>query len=104
MVAGTTMSNVWSELAKVAHVAMRMNRGRASIRLWAICQHSPNTVHLASFTARQREAEDVEAMLWRALSEFRKREIEGNPKPRPEEAERRKQRRMLRDAPETRPM
>lgn len=95
--------NAWKALAKRGQATLRIRDGSASLRLWSIVRQG-RRVWLASFTARQRRGESLEQMVRRGLSEITKREVEGNPKPSPAEATRRKQRHLLRYSPETRPM
>lgn len=59
--------------------------------------------HWCSVHCRQREGETLEATLWRALSELRKREIDGMPKPSPKAKEQRRLRALLHSADASRP-
>jgi hypothetical protein len=49
----------------------------------------------ASATARLRKGESIEAMVWRALAELKRRELDGNPEPNQKTVEYRRLRKLL---------
>ncbi len=103
-----TPPDVWEALAKIRNVRLRCwsssdgSRHSASITLYG--EFSRRNLTSASFTARQRSGETIEAMVWRAIVELQRRELEGNPKPSAREIERRKRSKLLAKADTSRPM
>lgn len=95
-------ADVWDALSKIRRVKLRCSTSsdgilrHAGITLYGEfnCQRGAS----ASFTARLKQGETLEAMVWRAIVELQRRELDGNPKPSPKVVEQRKLRKLLHTA------
>lgn len=101
---GGSIVNTWAALAEIQHARLRCytyNSGRVSA---SISLHTWNGGNPASFTAKLRKGETLEAMVCRAIVELHRRERDGMPRTRPAAIMWRRNRKLLESADRGRPM